>query len=86
MIPLQETIVEELAANNTERDARRRLDGAGYNALRLVRCRYRIGRISLKGAVPSYYHKQLAQEVVKSLPGVTAIDNGITVHTTGQLD
>ncbi len=72
--------MNELQVNHTERDARRRLDGAGYSALKLVRCKCRAGRMLLDGAVPSYFHKQLAQEVVKTLPGVTEIVNRVAVR------
>ena len=37
------------------------------------------GRVVLRGVVGSYYHKQLAQEAVRRLAGVHAIENHLEV-------
>ena len=62
-----------------ERAARQRLATAGYRTLRAIECSYRDGRMILRGEVPSYYHKQLAQESVRDFPHVTQIVNDIEV-------
>lgn len=79
MMPLYEAVLNGLEAADVERRARRRLAEAGYDALRQVCCQFQRGALLLSGDVPSYYHKQLAQEVVRSLPEVGAVVNQITV-------
>jgi osmotically-inducible protein OsmY len=44
-----------------------------------VSCKYAAGVLLLRGRLSSYYHKQVAQEAVKGLEGVTAIVNEIEV-------
>ena len=62
-----------------EQAARLRLAKTGYQTLRSVECSFRDGRIVLRGEVPSYYHKQLAQESLRNAPHVTQIVNHIEV-------
>jgi hypothetical protein len=62
-----------------ERAARKRLARTGYRTLRTVECSFRDGRMVLRGEVPSYYHKQLAQESIRNAPHVTQIINDIEV-------
>jgi hypothetical protein len=50
-----------------------------YLALKSVSCDCRGGVLVLRGCLPSYYLKQIAQEVVARLEGVAAIDNQIQV-------
>ena len=52
-----------------------------YLALRNVSCEWRDGVLVLRGCLPSYYLKQVAQEVVARLDGVQAVDNQIQVMT-----
>ena len=52
-----------------------------YPALRAVSCDYQDGVLVLRGCLPSYYLKQVAQEVVARLDGVQAVDNQIQVMT-----
>ncbi len=44
-----------------------------------IRCDCCEGAIRLSGRVPSYYLKQLAQEVVRKVPRVTLVENQIVV-------
>ena len=44
-----------------------------------IQCCFRNGRLSLAGQLPSYYLKQLAQEVLRGLEHVDTIDNHILV-------
>ena len=66
-------------SQSVERAAQLRLAKTGYQTLRSVECSFRDGRIILRGEVPSYYHKQLAQESVRNAPHVTQIVNHIEV-------
>jgi hypothetical protein len=52
-----------------------------YLALRNVSCDCRGGVLVLRGRLPSYYLKQVAQEAVVRLEGVERIDNQIQVVT-----
>jgi hypothetical protein len=52
---------------------------SGYPALDRVRCDFSDGVLLLRGQVPSYYLRQLAQEAVAGLPGVRAVRNEVEV-------
>jgi osmotically-inducible protein OsmY len=52
-----------------------------YLALKTVSCDWLDGVLVLRGCLPSYYLKQIAQEAVASLEGVERIDNQIQVVT-----
>ena len=52
-----------------------------YLALKNVACDCREGVLVLRGCLPSYYLKQVAQEVVARLEGVERIENQIEVLT-----
>jgi osmotically-inducible protein OsmY len=77
---MQEEIADGLEAANVERAAQWRLEASAYAALKTVRCRFRQGTLVLNGRVPTYFHKQLAQEAIRALPGVTEIANQISVR------
>lgn len=59
--------------------AERRLSQSPYIELRSVSCSVREGVLTLLGSVPSYYLKQMAQNVVDCLPGVQGIENCLEV-------
>jgi osmotically-inducible protein OsmY len=50
-----------------------------YLAMKNVSCDCRRGVLVLRGCLPSYYLKQVAQEAVACLEGVEAVDNQIEV-------
>jgi osmotically-inducible protein OsmY len=77
---MREEIADGLEAENVERAARWRLEASAYAALRTVRCKFQQGKLVLNGRVPTYFHKQLAQEAIRSLPGVTEIVNHVSVR------
>jgi hypothetical protein len=52
-----------------------------YPALKRCSCSLLDGVLVLRGCLPTYYLKQVAQEVVASLQGVERIDNQIQVVT-----
>ena len=51
-------------------------------ALRSVRCEILDGSLILRGEVPSYYLKQLAQEAIRSLLNIGQIINHVEVRRT----
>ena len=50
-----------------------------YLALKNVACDCRDGVLVLRGCLPSYYLKQVAQEAVAHLEGVLGVENQIEV-------
>ena len=55
--------------------AQQRLERSPYVTVRNVSCECEDGVLFLRGRLPSYYQKQLAQEAVAELEGVTQIVN-----------
>ena len=52
-----------------------------YLALKNVSCDWLDGVLVLRGCLPTYYLKQVAQEVIAQVEGVQRIDNQIQVLT-----
>ncbi len=63
-----------------EAAVRDRLLQSSYGVVRRLGCRWHNGRLVLRGPVPSYYLKQVAQEQVQGLEGVEAIENRVIVQ------
>lgn len=59
--------------------ARELLRGSPYGSLGTVSCDSTDGVLFLRGRLSSFYHKQLAQEVVARIVGVTQVINEIEV-------
>jgi osmotically-inducible protein OsmY len=57
------------------------LANSSYRPLQTVACRYREGVLTLQGQVPTFFHKQLAQEAIRKVKGVRKIDNQIDVRS-----
>lgn len=55
--------------------ARDRLRRSPYASIRRVSCEFDAGVLFLRGPLPSFYHKQLAQAAVADLAGVTEVAN-----------
>ncbi|HZY87769.1 MAG TPA: BON domain-containing protein [Gemmataceae bacterium] len=53
-----------------------------YLALKNVTCEYSAGVLTLRGYLPSYYLKQIAQTIVANLEGVGRLVNAIEVVAT----
>jgi hypothetical protein len=53
--------------------------GSPYRALHSLCCDYVGGALVLRGSLPSYFLKQIAQEAVAGLEGVQRIENRIQV-------
>lgn len=58
-----------------------RLVGSGRTRLRHVEVHEEAGAVILRGRVPSFYLKQVAQALAGSVQGVTAIRNEVVVST-----
>jgi len=59
--------------------AQNRLQQSPLAALRDVSCECRRGVLVLRGRVPSFYYKQLAQETVARIEGVVEVVNEVEV-------
>lgn len=55
------------------------LQNSPYRALRQIMCECDQGVLLLRGRLPSFYHKQLAQEAVARVGGVNQVINEIVV-------
>src|SRR5438132_1634396 len=64
--------------------AENRLRHNSYLALKNVHCDYHEGVLTLRGCLPTYYLKQVAQSVVAHVEGVQRIVNEIEVVTTAR--
>ncbi len=60
--------------------AEARLRASLYAELRKVRCDFHEGVLTLRGRVPSFYTKQLAQTLAARVPGVEEVVNRIEVQ------
>jgi BON domain len=60
-------------------EANRRLRSSGHRALGRTSCTYHAGVLTLRGRVPNFYLKQLAQELVAHMDDVGQINNCLTV-------
>jgi hypothetical protein len=67
------------AKTGVEATAEARLRQASYVALHHVSCRLHDGVLTLRGRVPSYYLKQIAQTLLYSIEGVLKINNELDV-------
>ena len=59
--------------------AQARLRRSSYFELRDISCDFCSGTLTLRGHVPSYHLKQVAQASVAEVPGVVEVDNRIEV-------
>jgi osmotically-inducible protein OsmY len=59
--------------------AESRLHGSAYLALRNVTCECHGGVLTLRGRLPSYHLKQVAQALVAGMEGVRRVENLIEV-------
>ena len=80
-MPAPNPACAEGATPGVQELAQRRLGANPYLALRGVRCDYRDGVLTLRGCLPTYYLKPLAQEAVAGLGGVGRLDNQIQIVT-----
>lgn len=59
--------------------AKQRILHQPHLAVQRIWCEFQDGRLFLRGQVPSFYHKQLAQEAVTGMEGVGQVVNDIEV-------
>jgi osmotically-inducible protein OsmY len=59
--------------------AKGRLRNSPHLSMQRIWCEYDRGELFLRGQVPSFYYKQLAQEAVAGLEGVHQVINDIEV-------
>ena len=59
--------------------AMERLRDSPYNAIRQVSCECKHGVLFLRGRLASFHEKQMAQETVARIDGVTQIVNEVEV-------
>jgi osmotically-inducible protein OsmY len=64
--------------------AQQQLEASPYRELQGVSCFHHNGEMQLRGRVSSFYLKQMAQTIVRSVTGVEHIVNGI--HVKSKLD
>ena len=68
-----------LATHPIAAEAERILCESGYGDLRRLRCDCHDGVISIRGRLPSFFLKQMAQTLVSRLSGVRRVNNQIKV-------
>jgi osmotically-inducible protein OsmY len=69
-----------------EETAEDRLRRSGYLALRDIPCEVRGGVARLRGRLPTYYLRQVAQAIVAEVDGVIVVSNQIEVIRSPTLD
>jgi osmotically-inducible protein OsmY len=74
-----ETDSPVLTSNPIAEEAERILGESAYSDLRHLTCDYQGGVISIRGRLPSYYLKQVAQAAVCRIEGVQRVLNEIQV-------
>ncbi|WP_347243815.1 hypothetical protein [Thermogutta sp.] len=70
----------EVGTKNFEMLAKTRFDASGYPALRRLTCHCDGKRLFIRGSVPNYYHKQLAQSSLSDLSEELEIVNETLVE------
>jgi osmotically-inducible protein OsmY len=75
--------MERTSSHELARAAQKRLRHTSYPRIRELTCECDDrGVLYLRGCLPSYYQKQLAQEAVSDLPGIRKIVNQAEVVDT----
>ncbi|QEG38811.1 BON domain-containing protein [Roseimaritima ulvae] len=66
-------------SNPVEDAAHQQLCSSGYRPLCCVTCYVNGTTVELSGTLPSFFMKQMAQEVIRHVVGIHRIENGIEV-------
>lgn len=66
-------------SQDIEATAKAQLLASPYVAIRKIFCMYDEGMLILRGRLPTFFHKQIAQAVVMRIDGVGQIVNQIEV-------
>jgi hypothetical protein len=72
-------ITEEASPSVVEERATRLLRHAAYAPLTALRCDFHDGVLTVRGRVPSFHLKQIAQVLLRDVEGVGVIDNRVDV-------
>lgn len=64
-----------------EVEAGARLRQSSYREVRCVTCEFREGVVTLRGRVPTFYLKQIAQSLVLTMERVEGINNRLEVES-----
>ena len=76
------TVVDEnVVDENVQPRAKAALTGSPFYELRALQVEYRDGTLLLSGHVSSFYHKQLAQEVVRAVCEGVKLVNSVQVES-----
>ncbi len=67
-----------------EGEAGARLRCSAYRDIRGVTCEFHEGVLTLRGRVPSYYMKQIAQSLVLGMEEIEEINNRLEVESYGR--
>ena len=86
-VAMRTTALPKIESKDAElcRNVERALAASGYMPLRAVEVRVREGLVQLRGHVPTYYLKQMAQTAVMQRLGVEMLQNDIEVISTDLL-
>ena len=79
--PDNERLTTDAISQRVASLATRRLEETGLRILSAVLCDFHEGVLILRGRVPSYYMKQIAQTAVRGLTQVQRIDNRLEVDS-----
>jgi osmotically-inducible protein OsmY len=79
--PTRATTIEATRAKTPDVAAKavKLLRGCSHAPVRHVRCRFQEGVLILSGQVPTFYMKQVAQELLRNMKHVEQIDNRLSV-------
>ncbi len=75
-----ELSVQESSTPHPTTQFRARMEKTGHMVLRSISFTYQDGAFTLRGAVPSYFLKALAQEEARQLDASVRIDNQLRVE------
>lgn len=76
---LEQAVVESFRPPDVLAEVRRKLHESSYYFLRTVGCEFERGVLTLRGRVPSFYLKQLAQSLAARVAGVERVVNALEV-------
>lgn len=80
-MPLKPTPSRSIPSTSARIEAlvQSRLRGSPYPSIQRLNCDFANGRLFLRGRVPSFFEKQVAQEALADLEGIDQIVNGVEV-------
>ncbi|MCA9184258.1 MAG: BON domain-containing protein [Planctomycetales bacterium] len=76
------TLRTDSADETVSHRLRTRFHECPYTALRALDCTVTDGVAKLRGKVPSFYMKQIAQVLAGRVDGIVGVENQIEVHQT----